>query len=215
MKLKCNSVSYTCPVLNVLPAQYKNVRDDGGIDMHEIFEHSREKKLTDIGNRNDYQEFDIQQLIRTFCTWYERTLEEKGLFLSTRISRDLPELCEGDPLLIGDLLYDLATYSLSHLTEGCVVLDVDGYQFEENWCRFYFTITTPGLGIPRTIANNLFQAPVSRNRTGDDQPRSTNLYYAKFIANIFDGDVGVQNSYGFGTRYLVEFCLPCRRTFLD
>ena len=183
--------------------------------MQKIFEHSGNRKYLDIGNRNDYREFDLHQLIQTFCTWYERTLEEKGLFLSARISPELPKLCEGDPLLIGDLLYDLATYSLNHLTEGCVVLDVDGEQFEENWCRFYFTITASGLGIPRTAENSLFRAPASRNVTGDGQYYSSNLYYAKFIASIFDGDVSVQNSYGFGTRYLVEFCLPCRQSCFD
>lgn len=183
--------------------------------MHKIFEHAGRRKHADFSCRNNIQIFDVRQLIKTFCTWYEQTLEEKGLFLSTRISLELPELCEGDPLLIGDLLYDLATYSLNHLTEGCVVLDVDGEQFEENWCRFYFTITTSGLGIPRTVENFLFRAPASRNVTGEGQDYSSNLYFAKFIASIFDGDVSVQNSYGFGTRYLVEFCLPCRRNGLD
>ncbi len=168
------------------------------------------KRHIDIGSHNNYQAFDIRQLIGTFCTWYQQTLEDKGLFLSTRINQELPKMCEGDPLLIGDLLYDLATYSLDYLSEGCVVLDVDGEDFEEDWYRFYFTITASGLGIPRTYVNNLFRAPGSRGPANDGQNYSSNLYFAKFIARIFDGDVCVQNSYGFGTRYLIEFCLPIR-----
>ncbi len=183
--------------------------------MQTLFEHSGNRTYLDIGNRHDYREFDLHQLIQTFSAWYEQKLEEKGVFLSTRISPELPKWCEGDPLLIGDLLYDLATYSFSHLTEGCVVLDVDGEQSEENWCRLYFTITASGLGIPQPAENCLFRAPASRNREGDGLSGSSNLYFAKFIASIFDGDVRVQNSYGFGTRYLVEFCLPCGPNYLD
>jgi K+-sensing histidine kinase KdpD len=176
--------------------------------MNEIFTHMGSKRQIDIGSHNNYQAFDIQQLIGTFCKWYQQTLEQKGLFLSTRINRELPKMCEGDPLLIGDLLYDLATYSLDYLTEGCVVLDVDGEDFEEDWYRFYFIITASGPGIPRKHVNNLFQAPSSNGLRHDERNYSSNLYFAKFIAMIFDGDVCVQNNYGFGTRYLIEFCLP-------
>lgn len=153
--------------------------------------------------------FNIRQVIEEFCGRYEQALDARRLYLSTRISSNLPVFFYGTPELISNLLDDLASYSLSHISEGCVVLDVKAEPLRDGRYSIYFTITISGLGIPLAKEMDLFN-PFTVKLTKDDTPNpAPNLYHARKIARMLDGDVSVQNSVGFGTRYMAEIILTC------
>lgn len=151
--------------------------------------------------------FDFHKFLDEFCHWYDRTIDRKGYCLTTAISPDLPRFFQGKLLMLGFLLWDIASYSQVYLGSGGAGLEVDWEPFSGNWCSIYFTLTVPGLGIPLEKEKTLF-LPAHRNgKKSSDNHASANLYYAGMIAGLFGGRVHVQNSIGFGVEYCAEICL--------
>lgn len=151
--------------------------------------------------------FDLHRFIDEFCHWYDRTLDRKGYCLTTAISPDLPRFFQGKPLMLGFLLWDIASYSQVSLGSGGAGLEVEWEPFSGNWCSIYFTLTVPGLGLPLEKEKMLF-LPADRNgKKSSGNRASANLYYAGMIAGLFGGRVHVHNSIGFGVEYCTEICL--------
>lgn len=151
--------------------------------------------------------FDLHKFLDEFCHWYDRTIDRKGYCLTTAISPDLPRFFQGKQLMLGFLLWDIASYSQVSLGSGGAGLEVEWEPFSGNWCSIYFTLTVPGLGIPLEKEKALF-LPADRNGKKSSGSRaSANLYYAGMIAGLFGGRVHVQNSIGFGVEYCTEIRL--------
>ncbi len=151
--------------------------------------------------------FDLHKFLDEFCHWYDRTIDRTGYCLTTTISPDLPRFFQGKPLMLGFLLWDIASYSQAYLGSAGAGLEVEWEPFSGNWCSIYFVLTVPGLGIPLEKEKALFlPADRKRNKSSGSQA-SANLYYAGIIAGLFGGTVHVQNSIGFGVEYCTEICL--------
>ena len=151
--------------------------------------------------------FDLHRFLDEFCHWYDRTLDRKGYSLTTAISPDLPRFFQGKLLMLGFLLWDIASYSQVYLGSGGAGLEVEWEPFSGNWCSIYFTLTVPGLGIPLEKEKALF-LPADRNgKKSSGNHAAANLYYAGMIAGLFGGRVHVHNSIGFGVEYCTEICL--------
>jgi hypothetical protein len=151
--------------------------------------------------------FDLHRFLDQFRHWYDRTIERRGYALTTTVSPDLPRFFQGKLLMLGFLLWDIASHSQVYLGLGDPRLEVDWEPFNDNWCSVYFSLTTPGLGIPLAKEKTLFLPSDNKRKKSSDNRTSTNLYYAGLIAGLFGGRVHVQNSIGFGVEYCTEICL--------
>jgi len=149
--------------------------------------------------------FDLHEFIDDFCNWYDRTIELRGYQLTTDISSNLPRFFEGNILMLGFLLWDLAGFTQTYLGAGGVKLEIHSEPFKRNWHSIYFSFTVPGLGIPLAKEKTLF-LPNHKGKTSKKN-RVSNLYYAGIIAGAFDGIIRIQNEIGFGTTYIAEICL--------
>jgi hypothetical protein len=149
--------------------------------------------------------FDLHEFIDNFCNWYDRAIELRGYQLTTDISSNIPRFFEGNILMLGFLLWDLAGFTQSYLGAGGVKLKIHSEPFKSNWHSIYFSFTVPGLGIPLAKEKTLF-LPNQKGKTSKKK-RSSNLYYAGIIAGVFDGIIRIQNEIGFGTTYIAEVCL--------
>jgi hypothetical protein len=149
--------------------------------------------------------FDLHEFIDDFCNWYDRTIELRGYQLTTDISSDLPKFFEGNILMLGFLLWDLAGFTQTYIGAGGVKLAIHSEPFKRNWHSIYFSFTVPGLGIPLAKEKTLF-LPNHKGKT-TKKNRVSNLYYAGMIAGVFDGIIRIQNEIGFGTKYIAEICL--------
>ena len=149
--------------------------------------------------------FDLHELLDDFCNWYDRASAMRGYQLTTDISSDLPRFFEGNILMLGFLLWDLAGFTQTYLGIGGVKLEIHSELFERNWHSIYFSFTVPGLGIPLAKEKTLF-LPNNKSKT-TKKNRVSNLYYAGIIAGAFGGRIQIQNEIGFGTKYILEICV--------
>ncbi|MFN2354849.1 MAG: hypothetical protein ABR512_10040 [Desulfopila sp.] len=149
--------------------------------------------------------FDLHELVDDFCNWYDKTSEMRGYQLTTDISSDLPRFFEGNILMLGFLLWDLADFTQTYLGNGEMKLEIHSEPFKRNWHSIYFSFTVPGFGIPLDKEKTLF-LPNHKSKTAK-KTRVSNLYYAGIIAGAFDGIIRIQNKIDFGTKYILEICL--------
>jgi hypothetical protein len=149
--------------------------------------------------------FDLHELIDDFCNWYDGAIELKGYHLTTDISSNLPRFFEGNILMLGFLLWDLAGFTQTYIGAGGVKLEIHSEPFKRNWHSIYFYFKVPGLGIPLAKEKTLF-LPNQKGKTSKKKQVS-NLYYAGIIAGVFDGIIRINNEIGFGTTYIAEICL--------
>ncbi len=154
---------------------------------------------------------DMLQIMNNFCLSYKQDLSDRNTPLSTRIDTDIPQFFYGDPLQIMHLLHDLSQYCLLHdNTGGSVYLDFKARQTSENFYFFFLTVTLSGVSIPRTKVRDLFSPPKTNKNKSDSEAIANSLYLAQKISELHGGGISIQNSLGFGTRFLVKLCLPCK-----
>lgn len=126
----------------------------------------------------------------------------------TDISYDLPRFFEGNILMVGFLLWNIAEFTQKYIGIGGVNFDIYSEAFKRHWHSVYFSFTVLGLGIPLAMEEKLFQPnhkkkPTKRNRV-------SNLYYAGIITKALDGIIRIENKVGFGTKYMVQIRLQAK-----
>ncbi len=151
--------------------------------------------------------FDIQEFINDFCNWYDSVVDLRGSHLTSSIHSGLPRFFEGNLLMLGFLLWDVARYSCVYLGSGAITLEVRPEQMEENRYLINFSLKVPGLGIPREKEKMLFLPSGADWKRAGRKHASSNLYYAGIIAGLLGGAVHVRNNIGFGVEYITEICL--------
>jgi hypothetical protein len=154
--------------------------------------------------------FDLHRLIDDFASWYERVADLRGYRLTIDIGSGLPKYIEGNVLMLGFLLWDLASYSQVFLGSKGVRIEVHSEPFSGDWHAITFSLTVPGLGLPMDKEQTLFQAPGSNGKRTGDGHAASNLYYAGMIAGLLGGRLRIRNRIGYGTEYIAEICLQGR-----
>jgi hypothetical protein len=149
--------------------------------------------------------FDLHELLDDFCDWYDRKNQTRGFQLMTDISYDLPRFFQGNILMLGFLLWNVAEFTQKYLGIGGVNLEIHSESLKKYWHSVYFSFTVPGLGIPLAKEETLFLPNHKRKKTKRD--RVSNLYYAGIIAGALGGIIRIENEVGFGTKYILEIRL--------
>ena len=100
--------------------------------------------------------FDLYKLIDDFCGWFKRVLDLRECSLSIQISDELPRYFQGNILMLGFLLWDVARYSLAYAGSGEAKLEIDSRPLKAGRYSICFILTMPGPGIPLEKEKLLF-----------------------------------------------------------
>ncbi len=150
-------------------------------------------------------DIDLRHLIAKLGAKFADFLEKQHLFFAIRIAPDMPRFFKGNAAQIKDLINNMAFYSLNHIDDGGVVLDVKSIPESNQHHRINFCLTTTGMGIPPQMQKMMFQP--SRQESSGSSTLPNNLCIAKCIAIILGGDISVYSPMGCGARYEAEINL--------
>jgi hypothetical protein len=128
----------------------------------------------------------------------------KGLDLRVELAPDLPRICIGDPLRMGQVLLNILSNAVKFTETGSVTLALS--------CRdgmLVFRVSDTGIGMNAAQLELLFnpfqQADASATRKFGGS--GLGLAISKRILELMGGDIRVDSQPGVGTS--VEFRLPC------
>ena len=118
------------------------------------------------------------------------------------MSERMPYAYFGNPLCIHDILNNLASFSLFHLDDDAFFLKLHADALGRGRYRIFIIATTTGFGIPYHQLGTVFQ-PASH--PGGQE--NSSLYIAKTLTSLMGGDLTIETTFGWGTRYSLDFIM--------
>jgi len=144
--------------------------------------------------------FNFRHLIEVFEFKMNRRLEQNGQFLDIRISPSTFDFFCGDPQQINNLLDNLCSHGACFSGNGVLILDIDFLPISEKHYAINLVLTISGSRIPRKVLQTIFQPEIRLGRK-DESFMLPKLFIAKTITSTMGGEISVENTFGFGTRY--------------
>lgn len=146
--------------------------------------------------------FDLHALLDRFAVQVGAIARSTGKFIEVTTSEQTPRYFSGDHLRFTDLLNNVVGYALTHLDDGGILLDVHAYPIKKCQYRIDIVIVTTGIGIPSHKFNTAFLPDCI---PGEQSHKS--LFLAKTICSLMGGDLTINNTFGWGTRYLIHLIM--------
>lgn len=137
----------------------------------------------------------------------------KGLLLDAHTDRNIPELLEGDPLRIRQVLFNLLGNAVKYTERGRISFSVelDSPLFPEaGELPLLFTVADTGSGIPDDVRGSLFDM-FSRSGSADRYGLTGNGVGLAVVKNLVDamgGRIEVESGPAYGSIFRVRIGLP-------
>lgn len=148
-------------------------------------------------------DFNIQHLVKNVFQLMKFKAEEKGIEFNYQISGLLPEILNGDPLRISQILMNLVNNAIKFTHKGKVELKVEMLDRSGQTIRLLFRISDTGIGISDEGKLMLFkefsqsESSISRKYGGT----GLGLAISKNLASLMNGEIGVESELGKGSEF--------------
>jgi PAS domain S-box-containing protein len=149
--------------------------------------------------------FDLHELVEDVATLYRLRASEKSLLFRVKLAPDVPQLVEGDPMRIRQVLVNLLGNALKFTSSGWIGLDLRGRQ-EDGHYLLEFSVVDTGIGIPADVQPQLFTRFMQADSSTSRRFGGTGLGLAivQQLVDLMGGTVSVKSVPGKGSRFIVR-----------
>jgi len=153
----------------------------------------------------DPHPFCLPDVIDSAVALWRPTTTEKGLSLDCRISRDLPQWVEGDPVRLRQVLTNLLSNAVKFTREGHIRINatpIDG--------GLELTVSDTGVGMSPDVQEKLFAdyAQADASVAGRFGGTGLGLAISRNLCRMMGGDLTVSSAVGVGSAFRATFALP-------
>lgn len=147
--------------------------------------------------------FELDKVLDNVANLVAEKTTEKGLELIFETDKNVPNYLMGDPLRLGQILINYANNAVKFTEKGEISIHVSVKSELEKSVLLYFAVTDTGIGITSEQINKLFKSfqqadgSVTRRYGGS----GLGLVISKKLAEMMEGDVGVESVYGKGSTF--------------
>ena len=151
-------------------------------------------------------QFNLDKLIDSTITILGDAARRKRLELLSFVEPHIPMLLKGDPGRLQQVLINFTNNAIKFTDQGAVVLRVELQEQTAHDVRLRFSVKDSGLGIPPDRMERLFKcfSQVDASTTRKHGGTGLGLAICKQIAELMDGQVGVESEYGTGSTFWLE-----------
>ncbi|MFT5366962.1 MAG: two-component system sensor histidine kinase/response regulator [Candidatus Latescibacterota bacterium] len=148
-------------------------------------------------------DFELDQVLDNIANLIGDKASEKGLELLFDIDSDLPPAFKGDPLRIGQVLINYSNNAVKFTEKGEIVIRVRKLEDGDGDVMVRFEVKDTGIGLTPEQQSKLFQEFQQADASTTRKYGGTGLGLAisKKLANLMDGDVGVESEPGQGSTF--------------
>ena len=148
-------------------------------------------------------EFNLRESLNETLATLSVAASQKGLGLFSEMEAGTPELVQGDPTRLRQILVNLVGNSLKFTKEGRVTVRVSCVQAEERAATLQFTVEDTGIGIPREKQNSVFDAFVQADSSTTREHGGTGLGLAicARLVELMGGRIWVESRLSVGTKF--------------
>ncbi|MCK7575149.1 MAG: response regulator [Chromatiales bacterium] len=148
-------------------------------------------------------EFDLRLLIEEVLEMMAFNAHEKDLELTYRIAPEVPTAVLGDPRYLRQIIVNLMGNAIKFTERGEVGIQLALVRAEAGRALVRFEVHDSGIGIPEDQLGKLFMAfnQVDSSTTRRFGGTGLGLVIAKQLAQLMNGDVGLESRPGQGSRF--------------
>ncbi len=154
-------------------------------------------------------EFELEKVLENVATLITEKATSKGLELLFDIDRNLPKNFVGDPLRLGQILINYANNAVKFTEKGEITIIVKLSEYRDADVVLCMAVKDTGIGLTPEQMKNLFNSFQQADTSTTRKFGGTGLGLAicKKIAQLMDGEVGVDSQYGEGSTFWAKVCL--------
>ena len=154
--------------------------------------------------------FTLSRLLAEQTAMIGSRAGEKGLLLSSQVASDVPDLLEGDPLRLGQILTNLLSNAVKFTERGGISLAVTIDSRQDNELLLCFQVQDSGIGIPLDRLREIFtpftqsDSSIARRYGGT----GLGLAISSQLVKLMGGEIGVESEEGKGSNFF--FTIPMK-----
>ncbi len=152
--------------------------------------------------------FSISGLLNSVETFFTGRAKEKGLLISSKIDKSIPDTLMGDATRLTQILVNLIGNAIKFTKQGSIHIEIYQKERSEKEVVVGFIITDTGIGIDKEKLSEIFdrfnqgEDSITRNYGGT----GLGLSIVKNLILLQHGDIEVQSEQGRGTTF--NFFIP-------
>ena len=153
-------------------------------------------------------EFSIEEVLKDQISILSLNAYEKNIEIIADKADDIPEIVNGDPHKLGQVLGNLVNNAIKFTKEGHVVISVEKYSQDGDEIKIKFTVSDTGIGMSKDHMKKLF-LPFSQADTSTTRKyggTGLGLVITKELVEMMDGEIMVSSQEEEGSSF--EVILP-------
>ncbi len=151
----------------------------------------------------EYTTFALDSLLEHVGSLVSDKLAAKQMVLDIDVGHDVPPYLVGDPLRLGQILLNFANNAVKFTERGEVTLVVRVHTVDDTSVKLYFAVRDTGIGLTPAQSARLFQSFQQADGSTTRKYGGTGLGLAisKKLAELMNGEVGLDSVYGAGSTF--------------
>jgi PAS domain S-box-containing protein len=147
--------------------------------------------------------FEMDKVLDNVANLIAEKAAAKGLELVFDIAHDLPRFLVGDSLRLGQILINYANNAVKFTEQGEIVISAKVLEDSDSQVLVRFSVADTGVGLSQEQIGKLFQSFSQADTSTSRRYGGTGLGLAisKQLANLMQGDVGVDSQPGHGSTF--------------
>ena len=151
----------------------------------------------------EQSDFELTKVLDNLANLVSEKTSAKGLELVFDIDQKVPQHLTGDSLRLGQILINYANNAVKFTEEGEIVISAKVLEETESDVLLHFGVRDTGIGLTEEQRSRLFQSFQQADTSTSRKYGGTGLGLAisKQLANLMQGDVGVDSEPGKGSTF--------------
>ncbi|MBN4081500.1 response regulator [bacterium AH-315-C07] len=146
-------------------------------------------------------EFHLEDTINNLITALSYKVQEKNIYLNSKLANKLPPVLKGDPVRLTQILTNLVGNAIKFTEKGGVVIEVNLITEEVGSCKIHFAVSDTGIGIPENKLEKIFESftQASADTTRKFGGSGLGLTISKQLVELQGGDIKVESKVNQGS----------------
>jgi PAS domain S-box-containing protein len=190
--------------------QYTKIIQDSGAGLLTIVNDILDFSKLEAGKFHfDTSHFDLASVVSGRCELLSTEAKKKGLVLSSHLDPKIPEITNGDPGRISQILLNLIGNAIKFTHRGEIMVRAQTLLMRDSKVKVKFSVQDTGIGLSESEIDNLFKAFTQADGSMARKFGGTGLglSISKCLVELMGGTIGVESTEGVGSTFwfIVDF----------